>query len=1326
MTQRFYTEEELRAEGLIFFRGDILACNVWIKKYALKINGKFVEGNPDDTIKRIASEIHRVESKNPNGMAYKEIYKNLKNFKKFIFAGSILFGLGNPNNVSLGNCFFINNGADSYGGIFQLDESMAQLMKRRGGVGITLEHLRPETALVRNSAQSSTGAISFMNRYSSTTREVAQDGRRGALMISLHVHHPDIKKFITIKNDLTKITGANISVKMTDEFMKAARDNQDFYLHWPIQDKQPEVSDQIPYDKLYEIEPNKYVKRVKAKEIWDELIKMAHKNAEPGVLFWDNIIRESPADMYSKFGFHTQGTNPCIVGSTLIATADGRGEARIDQLVKEGKDVPVYSLNKKGEVEIQMMRNPRITGYNQQIYKVNLDSGDSVRVTGNHKFRLKDGTYKEAKDLKCGDSLYVSYYGYSPIVSNKTKHHKKDYRWINGSGGGKGKSEHVLIYEFYHNLKIPKGYVIHHKDYDTLNNSISNLQMMSKKDHDYLHSKDMLGNKNPYHRMSDEWKYSFACHPSESNGMCSGISNYKLYREIINETSKRGRRLSKREWKDHATYLNKNNDKNRNMMPLILHSEFRGGNSIYLLERAAVYLGLEHIDKDPRLVRTYKKALGNGYEAKIDDYKVMVKGECKECGDFFWQEYSRREISFCSHTCANVYLNSNTDVNERRSATINKTYAGKAEITKENQLRIYSQTKFDLRREPLIAEWKEACQKESVPCRIGTKNGFSKWSDVKKLGAEYNHKVVSVEEDGFETVYNGTVDNNHNFSIILNSIDKLQEKRQFFCNTKNCGEVPLSPFDSCRLGSINIFSLVKKPFTPDAKMNWPELASMARFAQRVMDDIIILEEEKVLGIIEKLKNDPEPESVKRTEIMVWKNVLDVLKKGRRTGVGLLGLGDAMAALGIKYGSKEGTKFAEEVMKTIAVNSYMESINLAKERGHFPIWNADLEAMNPYLMRVISNNFDNKEYDDYLNYGRRNIANLSIAPTGSLAILSQTTSSMEPVFKVYYRRRRKVNPGEEGVKITFVDQNGDSWEEYNVIHYPFVDWYHQKFSDDMGTFEGSMEYLKNLDEESLDQIVAESPWGGSEAHTIDYLEKIDMQGKIQKWVDHSISVTHNLPEDITVEETNKIYFKGWESGCKGLTIYRDGSRSGVLLSKKDSVEDDFIDSRAPKRPRVLEADYYAATSKGVQYAVIIGLYKDKPYEVWAFENPPIYKNTRGKVIKIKQGHYKFVNGDFEIDSLELAGDKELERAVTLMASGLLRHGTPIPYVIKTIKKIDENISSFSSVVRRYLSRYENETHEVNGESCPDCGEKLINEAGCVSCVNEECGYSKCGG
>ena len=832
-----YSEKELIEAGLSYFSNDSLASDVWAKKYALKNNGHWIEGHPTETVQRIINEFIKTENKYPNPLSEEEITDTLEHFKYFIPGGSILFGAGNPYQISsLGNCFFIHNGADSYGGIFNIDESMVQLMKRRGGVGVTLENLRPTYAKVNNAAQSSTGAVSFAHRYSHSTREVAQDGRRGALMISMHVDHPDIKDFIMMKDDLTKVTGANVSVKITDEFMRAVEDDDDYVLKWPVDDNQPVFLEQIVYDKLYKRDDGSYIKKVKAREVWDMIVRQAHKNAEPGVLFWDNIIKESPADCYKEFGFETLGTNPC-------------------------------------------------------------------------------------------------------------------------------------------------------------------------------------------------------------------------------------------------------------------------------------------------------------------------------------------------------------------------------------------------------------------------------------------------------------------------------------------GEVGLSPFDSCRLGSINLSNIVENPYTKKAKINYKLLAKISRISQRLMDDIVSLEEEKVKDIIKKIKSDPEDLELKKTELNVWKKVLDVLLKGRRTGIGVLGLGDMLAKLGIKYGTNKATEVVNKIFETIAVNSYRESVQLAKERGCFPIWNADKEAQNPFIIRVISNNFTNDEYNDYLKYGRRNIANLSIAPTGSLALLARTTSGIEPVYMIYYKRRRKVNPNEENVRIDYTDDSGDSWTEYNVFHPEFEKWALENNYD-----------IYSLTDEGLDEVVKQSPWAEAESHDIDYLEKVKMQGVIQKWIDHSISITHNLPEKISIEEVNKIYFTAWKLGCKGCTIYREGSRSGVLISNKKKKEDEFKQSDAPKRPKELTADYYVTSAKGIKYAVIIGLWDDtnKPYEIFAFENPPMDKNTSGRVIKVKKGHYKFVNGEFEIEDLQLAANKVEERAHTIFLSMLLRHGAPVEHIVKVAKKVDDNISSFASACRRVLSRYV--PNEDENEKCPVCGGNLIREEGCIHC--DSCAFSRC--
>jgi len=843
MNEQIYNVEKVKEKSLSFFRGDDLASSVWMSKYALKKDESYLELDPTDTINRMTDGIYGAEILQPNSLTREDIHEQLNGFKKFIFGGSIQFGLGNTYQVSsLGNCFFINNGADSYGGIFNTDEQMVQLMKRRGGVGITIENLRPEGSKVNNSARTSTGAVSFMNRFSESTREVAQDGRRGALMISMDINHPNSPQFLMVKDNTKNITGANISLKFTDEFMKAAKNNDEYNLHWPVQKTPPPFVDQQPLNKLLK-NGKTYSKKILAKDLWKQFIKQAHKNAEPGALFWDTVIRESPADCYADKGFNSMGVNPC-------------------------------------------------------------------------------------------------------------------------------------------------------------------------------------------------------------------------------------------------------------------------------------------------------------------------------------------------------------------------------------------------------------------------------------------------------------------------------------------GEVILSSHDSCRLASINLAEFVLNPYTKDAKLDTESLIKTAKFAQRVMDDIVTLEEGKIKTIIEKIYSDPEDMEFKQVELNLWNKVLRVLQNGRRTGIGELGLGDMLAKLGLRYGTPEATDFTEEVFKTIAVSCYKETVQLAKERGCFPIWNLEAEKNNPFIKRILEN-FSPQELHDYETFGRRNIGLLSIAPTGSLSIEAGVTSGVEPVFKIYYRRRKKINPNDKNTRIDFVDEVGDSWEEYNVIHPEFVNWC--VVTTPRFTFNGAKTFLSKLLPKEFDKLISESPWAKAESHDINYHEKIKMQGRIQKWVDHAISITHNLPENVTLEEVDNIYYEAWQAGCKGCTIYREGSRSGVLLSdtkKEEKIE--FTEHSAPKRPKALPAEYYTATSQGKKYAVIIGLLENKPYEIFAFENPTILENCKGKIIKMNKGCYRFESPCGNIDNLQLSVDNITARAHTIFLSMLLRHGVGVKYIIEVSKKVDETISSFSSVCRRMLSKYV--AVETSADKCPKCGGTLVREEGCEHCV--ECEYSRC--
>ncbi|MFN7118040.1 MAG: adenosylcobalamin-dependent ribonucleoside-diphosphate reductase [Saprospiraceae bacterium] len=838
-------DEAVKA-AVAYFRGDDLAGTVWVSKYALKDSfGKIYERTPDEMHRRIAAEIFRIESKYANPVPEKTLYELLKDFKYIIPQGSPMAGIGNPFQVSsLSNCFVIGNYADSYGGIMRTDEEQVQLMKRRGGVGHDLSHIRPKGSPVMNSALTSTGIVPFMERYSNSTREVAQDGRRGALMLTISVKHPDVEDFIDAKMEAGKVTGANVSVRIDDAFMNAVRNNQKYQLQFPIDAEKP-----------------KFVKEIDAAALWNKIIYNAWKSAEPGVLFWDTIIRESVPDCYADLGYKTISTNPC-------------------------------------------------------------------------------------------------------------------------------------------------------------------------------------------------------------------------------------------------------------------------------------------------------------------------------------------------------------------------------------------------------------------------------------------------------------------------------------------GEIPLCPYDSCRLLAINLFSYVEKPFTKDAYFDFEKFAEHAQLALRMMDDIVDLEAEKIDAILEKVEDDPEQDFIRRNERELWLKIRKTCLQGRRTGVGITGEGDMLAALGLQYGSEEAIDFAVKVHKALAVNAYRASVNLAKERGAFEIYDASREMNNPMIARI--READEALYNDMVKYGRRNIAMLTIAPTGSTSILTQTTSGIEPVFMVSYKRRRKVNPNDKEVKVSFVDEVGDSWEEYHVFHHKFIDWLKVNNYD--------IEAVKRADNEELENIIKQSPYYKATANDVDWVQKVKMQGAIQKWVDHSISVTVNVPEETTVDMVKQIYQTAWEAGCKGCTIYRDGSRSGVLIAetKKEEKSGDngngrFAETMPPKRPERLEAEIVKFKNNNEDWMAVIGVYEGRPYEVFTGRAEDTFRLpdyvTKGWVIKARDenGHNRY---DFQfmdragyrvtIEGLSRSFDKEYWNYAKLI-SGVLRHGMPLVKVINLVDGLnveDDYINTWKNGVIRALKKFIPDGTKSKSP-CPSCGDPdgVIYKEGCLTC--KSCGYSECG-
>lgn len=558
-------------------------------------------------------------------------------------------------------------------------------------------------------------------------------------------------------------------------------------------------------------------------------------------------------------------------------------------------------------------------------------------------------------------------------------------------------------------------------------------------------------------------------------------------------------------------------------------------------------------------------------------------------------------------------------------------------------------------------------------------------------------------------------------------------------STNPCGEIPLCPYDSCRLLAINLYSYVENPFTPNAKFNFSKFKEHVMYAQRMMDDIIDLEMEKIETIIAKIEADPETDEVKATELNLWKKIKDKTSQGRRTGVGTTAEGDMIAAMGLTYGTEEATKFSVEVHKTLALAAYRSSVMLASERGAFPVFDYKRETNNPFMNRL--KEADSELYDLMLKYGRRNIACLTIAPTGTTSILTQTTSGIEPVFLPVYKRRRKVNANDKEVRVDFVDESGDAFEEYVVYHPKFITWMNIN----------GIEVKDNYTQEQIDEIVAKSPYYKATSNDVDWLNKVKMQGAVQKWVDHSISVTINLPNDVSEEMVNKLYVEAWKSGCKGCTVYRDGSRSGVLISLKNEKKK-TTENAAPspadengfvthKRPIELDADVVRFQNNKEKWIAFIGLIDGKPYEIFtgiADDDEGIFcpkSVSKGKIIKVidengqKRYDFQFVNKrgfKTTIEGLSEKFNPEFWNYAKLI-SGVLRYRMPIAQVLKLVGSLEldnQSINTWKVGVERALKKYLPNGEKASGQTCPNCGqESLVYQEGCLICTN--CGTSRCG-
>jgi ribonucleotide reductase alpha subunit len=1140
-----------------YFGGDEFAAKVFVDKYALQApDGTYLELTPEAMHHRLAKQFARIEQKYPNPISEESIFALLDRYKFIVPQGSPMSAIGNPYQLqSLSNCFVIqgvhSDKLDSYGGIMLADQELAQIMKRRGGVGLDISGIRPKNVITNNAAKTTDGLGVFMERFSNTCREVAQNGRRGAEMITISINHPEIETFINIKRNLTKVTGANISIRLNDEFMMAVKNDEEYTLRWPVEHSPADA---------------KVTKQVRAKDIWDQIVDSAWTSAEPGLLFWDTVKKNTPSDIYHEFGHKSISTNPCIIGSTLIAVADGRNAVSIEQLALEGKDVPVYSTDvATGQVQIKFGRNPRKTGIKSEVWKLTLDDGSVLIATPNHKVLSKDLSYVELKDLSVGMPVYPFY----SFDSN-------GYRQVSNSGaamvGGarRNRRQYRLIHEFNypgHQYVDPKEFAIHHKDFDSLNDRYDNLQILTHEEHQTLHSEKMMGKLNPYHRMDDEWKHNFASHPGNKNSKWINVSNEEL------------------------------------------------------------------IERGKKLFLKYGKLT-----------------------EKIWHDYA-----------------------------------------KENGLPVF----------------------------LGNKARFGKFPNFRNQVAS-NHKVVSVEFYGYEDVYNITVDDNHNYHVITSSEDDRHITSSGLC-VKNCGEIVLPAYDACRLLVLNLASYVKNPFTKDAVFDFKKFHQHTIVAQRLMDDIIDLEIECIDRIIAKIENDPEPEEVKAVELALWHKIRHMNMSGRRTGLGITALGDALAMLGIKYGAAESIDMTRKIYRALAVGSHTSSCILAKERGAFPIFNYELEKDHAYL-KSIFDDCPREVRRMWKTTGRRNIANTTTAPAGSVSSQTRTSSGIESVFMLEHIRRKKHNPSDKNARVDFVDAMGDCWQEFTVYHHGVKMW---------------MDVTGETD-------ITKSPYFGATANEIDWIASVDLQAAAQESIDHSISKTCNLPETATKELVSQIYMRAWEKGCKGFTVYRDKCRDGVLISKsaepkiKDGRPADILDCMAPKRPLELPCEIKKAKIQGEQWTIFVGLLNGKPYEVFGglskyvdipnkFKMGRIVKN--GKVDDITTYNLLIGEGEDQMAIKNIANVFENANfgAFTRTISLALRHGTPIQYVVEQLQKDKHSdVTSFSKVISRVLKNYiADGTKSTSERKCPSCGNtKLAYQQGCMQCIGGTmkdgtvCTWSKC--
>ncbi len=1172
-----YTKESAISACTYHFKGDTLAANVTVGKYLLKDkDGNYLENCPDDMHKRAATEFAIHESKYPNSLSYDTIYND---FKEMIVIpqGSVLYGIGNNHSItSVANCFAIAAPADSYSGIIKTDEELVNIMKRRGGVGLDLSTLRPRGAFVNNSARSSDGIPCFMERYSNTTKEVAQNGRRGALMLSLHCHHPDILNFIRAKKDRSKVNAANISVKWTDEFLDCVKEDKEFELRWPVACK-PEDA--------------KIVRIVKAREIWEEFIGTVWESAEPGCLFWGNMIKNSLSDCYP--GYETLTTNPCLTGDTWVNT--DLGPRQITDL--EGQP---FFANTTGSGGLSYEGFWK-TGV-KQVFKIVTDRGYSIRGTANHKFKLdRFNTWKQVSELRRGDMLSIdpNYNWTGMPVGPWDGEGNSELGWMMGSLIGDGC------------LTIKEGHLTALLEYWGQEAEYVSSKAVKMLKNNFKCRKDMKGGKKT---KQDKIRLSSPALARYATSL--GIGSEKTISAGIEKAS----------YPFYCGFLRGLFDADGSVQ-----GDNKKGASVRL--SSSVMPNLEAVQRMLLRLNILSTIYANRREAS---WRMMPDGKGGEKS--YWCQ-AQHELVI-----------SKNDIN------LYQKLIGFLSPAKSDALATII---FDRKRKPYKNRWAA--------------------------------KVLEIIPDGEEMVYDCTI---------------RSEEHQFNANgfiSHNCGEIALNAGGSCILILLNLTKFITNPFTDKAKFDYELFSEKIAHISHLADDLVDIEATKIVAIMTKINNDPEPAELKERELKMWQGILETLLNGRRVGIGITGLADCLAMLGIKYDSEKALNKVHNIFKFFHEGLMFMQTTLAHSRGAFPCWDWEKEKNCSYITQLPGDMQSRIQYN-----GRRNISFSTISPAGTVSMLTQTSSGVEPVFQLEYNRKRKLSAEEltAGVKPDIVDSEGIKWMNYSVRHH------------------GLDQFLK------INPGSKTSPYDKATAHDIDWKYKVKMQAVIQKYITHSISNTCNIPTSITKEEVSDLYLQAWESGCKGMTIYRDGSRDGVLTAKKEEQR------RFPKRPEWLPCDIHYATIEGNQWVFFIGINNGQPYEIFGgrksqIEIPKKYKTgwIRKSGMVEKRRAYDLYLGSQE-DSPERIIVKDIAdsfsstaASYTRMLSTMLRENVPLKIMCEQLSKdIEASMFCFEKGVCRCLKTYIKDGEKASG-SCESCGAiSLQYRDGCAYC--SQCGWSKC--